>query len=234
MAESLLDNVKALPFEVRQYMLITGNYWAFTITDGALRMLVVMYFHQLGYSPLQIAMLFLFYEALTLSTYPLVTHSGTVEAKRAGRIYLGLLLGTSIGLQLLAIIGTYTIAGTTDFKPGGILAGQAGPGVIAVLFALYMFGIGKAALMPFHRWLPAAMVAPTPVSALLHAVAVVKAGVFCVLKVVIYVFGIDLLAEAPGSAELLARLNERDSARKVAADRDAAMEKFLKYARGGK
>ena len=68
MAESLLDNVKALPFEVRQYMLITGNYWAFTITDGALRMLVVMYFHQLGYSPLQIAMLFLFYEAFGVVT----------------------------------------------------------------------------------------------------------------------------------------------------------------------
>ena len=143
--------------------------------------------------------MFLFYEALTLSTYPLVTHSGTVEAKRAGRIYLGLLLGTSIGLQLLAIIGTYTIAGTTDFKPGGILAGQAGAGVIAVLFALYMFGIGKAALMPFHRWLPAAMVAPTPVSALIHAVAVVKGGVFTVLKVVVYVFGLDLMQSShPG------------------------------------
>ena len=143
--------------------------------------------------------MFLFYEALTLSTYPLVTHTGTAEAKRAGRLYLGLLLGTSIGFQLLAIIGTYVIAGTTDFRPGGILAGQTGHGVIGVLFALYMFGIGKAAIMPFHRWLPAAMIAPTPVSALLHAVAVVKGGVFVVLKVIIYVFGLDLMQSShPG------------------------------------
>jgi multicomponent Na+:H+ antiporter subunit D len=142
--------------------------------------------------------LFIFYELLTISTYPLVTHSGTDEARRAGRLYLGILLGTSIGFQLLAILATYALAGTLDFEPGGILAGTA-PGTIAVLFALYMFGIGKAAIMPFHRWLPAAMVAPTPVSALLHAVAVVKAGVFTVMKVVIYVFGLDLMAGAhPG------------------------------------
>lgn len=140
-----------------------------------------------------LATLFLFYEILTLSTFPLVTHAGTPEAKRSGRIYLGILLGTSIGFQLLAIIGTYAVAGTLDFKEGGILAGTAGPGVIAILFALYMFGVGKAALMPFHRWLPAAMVAPTPVSALLHAVAVVKGGVFTVMKVVIYVFGLDMM-----------------------------------------
>ena len=67
-ADSMLTRVRALPFEVRQYMLITGNYWAFTITDGALRMLVVMHFHQLGYSPLAIAMLFLFYEAFGVVT----------------------------------------------------------------------------------------------------------------------------------------------------------------------
>ena len=144
--------------------------------------------------------LFLFYELLTLSTYPLVTHSGTDEARRSGRLYLGTLLGTSIGFQLLAILATYALAGTLDFRPGGILAGKAEPGVLAILFALYMFGIGKAAIMPFHRWLPAAMVAPTPVSALLHAVAVVKAGVFTVMKVVIYVFGLDLMQGAnPGA-----------------------------------
>jgi multicomponent Na+:H+ antiporter subunit D len=144
--------------------------------------------------------LFLFYELLTISTYPLVTHAGSDEARRAGRLYLGILLGTSIGFQLLAILATYALAGTLDFRPGGILAGKAEPGTIAILFALYMFGIGKAAIMPFHRWLPAAMVAPTPVSALLHAVAVVKAGVFTVLKVVIYVFGLDLMQGAhPGT-----------------------------------
>jgi multicomponent Na+:H+ antiporter subunit D len=147
--------------------------------------------------------LFIFYELITLITYPLVTHSGTDEAKRSGRRYLGYLLGTSIGLQLLAIIWTWTITGTLDFTEGGILAGKTTDVVIAILFALYIFGIGKAALIPFHGWLPAAMVAPTPVSALLHAVAVVKAGVFTVLKVTLYIFGIDLLATTGASEWLI-------------------------------
>ena len=120
--------------------------------------------------------LFLFYEMLTIVTYPLVTHRADAEAIRAGRIYLLLLLGTSLVLFLPAIVATWVLAGTLDFTPGGILAGKAGPSVVAVLLALYVFGIGKAAIMPLHFWLPAAMVAPTPVSALLHAVAVVKAG----------------------------------------------------------
>lgn len=147
--------------------------------------------------------LFTFYEALTLSTYPLVTHHGTPEARRAGRVYLGILLGTSIGLQLPAVIAIWVIAGTLDFTPGGIIAGEAPPATVAILFALFMFGIGKAALMPVHRWLPAAMVAPTPVSALLHAVAVVKAGVFSVLKVTVYVFGVDVLAATAHTSWLI-------------------------------
>ncbi len=138
--------------------------------------------------------LFLFYEALTLSTYPLVTHNRDEEAVRGGRVYLMLLLGTSLVLFLPAIIATWVLAGSLDFTPGGILAGKAATPVLAVLLALYVFGIGKAAMMPLHFWLPRAMVAPTPVSALLHAVAVVKAGVFCVVKVVVYVFGIETLA----------------------------------------
>ena len=137
--------------------------------------------------------LFIFYEVLTLSTFPLVTHHGTEEAKRAGRVYLGILLGTSIAFLLFAIVWTWTITGTLDFTQGGILEGRASSLVVGILLALYTFGIAKAALMPFHRWLPAAMVAPTPVSALLHAVAVVKAGVFAVVKVVVYIFGIDFL-----------------------------------------
>ncbi|MDA0702197.1 MAG: proton-conducting transporter membrane subunit [Proteobacteria bacterium] len=137
--------------------------------------------------------LFIFYEVLTLSTYPLVTHAGTPAALKGGRTYLGILLFTSIGLQLVALVGTWAVAGTTDFADGGILAGTASDLVLSALLLLYVFGIGKAALMPFHRWLPAAMVAPTPVSALLHAVAVVKAGVFTVLKVALYVFGLDLV-----------------------------------------
>ena len=138
--------------------------------------------------------LFLFYEMLTLVTWPLVTHHGDAEARRGGRLYLGFLVGTSIALLLPAIIATWALAGTLEFTPGGILRGKASGPVIGGLLALYVFGIGKAALMPLHRWLPAAMVAPTPVSALLHAVAVVKAGVFTVVKVVIYVFGAETLA----------------------------------------
>ena len=137
--------------------------------------------------------LFIFYEVLTLSTYPLVIHHETPEALRAGRTYLGILLSTSIGLLLLGMLVTWTITGTLDFRQGGILAGKTSDAVVGLLLFLYVFGIGKAALMPIHRWLPAAMVAPTPVSALLHAVAVVKAGVFTVVKVIVYIFGIDLL-----------------------------------------
>jgi multicomponent Na+:H+ antiporter subunit D len=147
--------------------------------------------------------LFVFYELLTLSTYPLVTHNGDEKARRGGRVYLGILLSTSIGMLLFAVIWTWQIAGTLDFTEGGILAGKAETTVLTVLLALYAFGTGKAALMPFHRWLPAAMVAPTPVSALLHAVAVVKAGVFTVLKVSVYIFGIDLLHETRISVWLM-------------------------------
>lgn len=137
--------------------------------------------------------LFLFYELLTLSTYPLVTHAGTPEARQGGRTYLGILLGTSIGLLLLGILITWSLTGRIDFQAGGILAGHIDPAWAGLLYALFLFGIGKAAVMPFHRWLPAAMVAPTPVSALLHAVAVVKAGVFTLLKVTIYIFGGDFI-----------------------------------------
>ena len=147
--------------------------------------------------------LFIFYEVLTLSTYPLVTHNRTPEAMRGGRIYLGILVSTSVVFLLFAIIWTYDIAGTLDFTHGGILAGKASDTVVCILLALYAFGTGKAALMPFHRWLPAAMVAPTPVSALLHAVAVVKAGVFSVVKILVYVFGIDLLDDTGASVWLM-------------------------------
>ena len=146
--------------------------------------------------------LFVFYEILTISTFPLVTHSGSDEAKRAGRIYLGILIGTSVFLQLTAIIWTWTLAGTLDFTVGGILTNKVSSGLSGLLMVMYVFGVGKAALMPFHKWLPAAMVAPTPVSALLHAVAVVKAGVFTVLKVTVYIFGIENLASLGSSVWL--------------------------------
>ncbi len=141
--------------------------------------------------------LFIFYEVLTLSTFPLVTHYGDDKARNGGRIYLGVLMATSIGLLLPAIVWTYAITGTSDFVPGGIMADHADAvaPIAGVLMGLYVFGIGKAALMPVHPWLPNAMVAPTPVSAFLHAVAVVKAGVFSVLKVAVYIFGVDFIAD---------------------------------------
>ena len=149
--------------------------------------------------------LFVFYEVLTLSTYPLVAHKGDDKARRGGRIYLLTLLGTSIGFFLTAVIWTWTIADKNlDFVQGGLLAGMdISPVTASALLLLFAFGIGKAALMPFHFWLPNAMVAPTPVSALLHAVAVVKAGVFTVLKVSVYIFGADMLRETPATQWVL-------------------------------
>lgn len=141
--------------------------------------------------------LFVFYELLTLSTFSLVTHAGTDAARKAGRVYLGILIGTSIAFLLLALIWTWFLAGTLEFTPGGILEDTASKAMLSVLLVLFFFGVGKAAIMPFHRWLPAAMVAPTPVSALLHAVAVVKAGVFTLLKVSLYIFGPDLILDLP-------------------------------------
>ena len=143
--------------------------------------------------------LFIFYEVLTFSTYPLVTHKESNEAITAGRIYMGILVGTSVILLLPAILWVWTTTGTLDFTKGGILKGVIDPAYVPFLLALFAYGIGKAALMPIHRWLPTAMVAPTPVSALLHAVAVVKAGVFTMLMVIVYIFGIDFLSETGGS-----------------------------------
>lgn len=141
--------------------------------------------------------LFIFYEVLTLSTYPLVAHKGDAKAKAGARTYLTVLLTTSIVFLLPAIIWTYAVAGTLDFVQGGILEGNMAAGAATFLLLLFLFGVGKAAVMPVHKWLPAAMVAPTPVSALLHAVAVVKAGVFTLIKVVVYTFGTDFLATVP-------------------------------------
>ena len=149
--------------------------------------------------------LFFFYEFLTLSTFPLVTHAGNDKAIRAGKIYLGILLTTSIVFLLPAITWTFVATGSTDFVAGGLLRNTPLPASsLALLLALFAFGAGKAALIPFHKWLPNAMVAPTPVSALLHAVAVVKAGVFTILKVAIYIFGADVLSRSAVSSWLIA------------------------------
>ena len=173
--------------------------------------------------------LFLFYEVLTLSTYPLVAHKGDEKSVRAARVYLGILLTTSIGLLLPAIIWTYLVAGTGDFTPGGILSGKLEGPAIGFLLGLFVFGAGKAAVMPVHRWLPAAMVAPTPVSALLHAVAVVKAGVFTITKIIIYIFGIDFLFTEPSSAWLFYAAAFTVLAASVVALRQRNLKRLLAY-----
>ena len=137
--------------------------------------------------------LFIFYEILTVSTYPLVAHKETEDAIMGGRKYLAYTLIAGVVI-LFAIIFIYTLTGTLDFKPGGFLLGYGSSGTLIFLFVLLILGFGvKAGLMPMHEWLPTAMIAPTPVSALLHAVAVVKAGVFGSLRIILYVFGPRLL-----------------------------------------
>jgi multicomponent Na+:H+ antiporter subunit D len=140
--------------------------------------------------------MFLFYEGLTLITYPLVGHKETPEAKAGARKYVIYLFGAAKALLIAAIILTYNLAGTLEFSKNGLFpsaAQFAHPGLLSIIFVLFLFGFAKCAVMPFHGWLPAAMVAPTPVSALLHAVAVVKTGVFTVLRVIFFVFGADLM-----------------------------------------
>jgi len=136
---------------------------------------------------------YIFYEALTFSTYWLVAHHEDEEALAATRKYLSYLLASGWFL-FAAVVLTYALTGTTAFTDGGILTRKtASSSTLTILFALFALGSLKAAWMPFHSWLPAAMVAPTPVSSLLHAVAVVKAGVFGFVRIVCYVFGVDLM-----------------------------------------
>jgi multicomponent Na+:H+ antiporter subunit D len=138
----------------------------------------------------------LFYEMLTLATYPLVVHRGTEVARRAGQVYLAYTIGGG-ALMLLGIVWLYTLTGTLEFRPRGFVSGldpSHHPALI-VIFVFLIAGLGvKAALIPLHAWLPMAMVAPAPVSALLHAVAVVKAGAFGIVRVVYEVFGVEFAA----------------------------------------
>jgi NADH-quinone oxidoreductase subunit L/multicomponent Na+:H+ antiporter subunit D len=140
--------------------------------------------------------LFVFYELLTVATYPLVAHDETAEARAAGRKYLAYTFGGGVAVLAGAILVFWT-TGTTAFSAGGIAdLASAEPLFARAAFALLAAGFGvKAALMPLHSWLPDAMVAPTPVSGLLHAVAVVKSGVFGIARVVLDVYGPDLVAD---------------------------------------
>ncbi|BCS87606.1 monovalent cation/H+ antiporter subunit D family protein [Pseudodesulfovibrio sediminis] len=140
--------------------------------------------------------MYLFYEVITVFTYPLVYHHEDEEAKIGARKYIVYLMGTSKLFLLPAMVLTYVLVGNLDFNLTDIQHGMfsanviaAHPRLVTLTYWLFIFGVGKAALMPFHNWLPSAMVAPTPVSALLHAVAVVKAGVFCVCRLVLSAFG---------------------------------------------
>lgn len=142
----------------------------------------------------------LFYEMLTLATFPLVVHRGTPESLRAGRVYLAYTVGGG-ALVLMGVALLHVLAGGQDFQPGGYLLDAVGEHdlTLRVAFVLLIAGLGvKAALIPLHGWLPKAMVAPAPVSALLHAVAVVKAGAFGIIRVVYDVYG----AEAMGLLDL--------------------------------
>ena len=149
----------------------------------------------------------IFYEALTLATYPLVAHRGTPDANRGAHLYLAYTLGGGV-LLLVGAVWLQTLAGPVVFTQGGMLSGLAGEHdfQLVAIFLLLLAGLGvKAALVPLHGWLPQAMVAPAPVSALLHAVAVVKAGAFGIVRVVYDVYGVTL-AESLGLLAVLAVL----------------------------
>lgn len=140
--------------------------------------------------------LYLFYEIVSICTYPLVAHHQDEESYEGGRKYLTYLTGAAKGLILPAMVLVYVMSGTLDFTDNirtGILPAGAHNGVVTVLYACCILGFAKNAVMPLHNWLPTAMVAPTPVSALLHAVAVVKVGVFSTVRVMLYVFGVDCM-----------------------------------------
>ncbi len=141
---------------------------------------------------------FVFYELITLFTYPLVIHKGTEDSKKAGRKYLAYLIGTSIMFFLTAIILTHFITGTTFFNSEGVFKKNVDNNITLLLLLLFIFGVAKTAVMPVHSWLPNAMVAPTPVSALLHAVAVVKAGVFVMYRILNYIFTSQVLLAIKG------------------------------------
>lgn len=138
--------------------------------------------------------MYLFYEIVSICTYPLVAHHQDDEGYNGGRKYLVYLTATAKAFLLPAMILIYVLTGTLDFAPNittGIFPADVNKTLVVMLYIFCLFGFAKNGVMPFHHWLPGAMVAPTPVSALLHAVAVVKVGVFCTTRVMLYVFGTE-------------------------------------------
>ncbi len=138
--------------------------------------------------------LYLFYEIVSVCTYPLVAHHQDEESYEGGRKYLTYLTATAKGLILPSMVLIYVLTGNLDFADNartGILPPDVHRWVVTALYAACVLGFAKNGIMPLHSWLPSAMVAPTPVSALLHAVAVVKVGVFSTVRVMLYVFGVE-------------------------------------------
>jgi multicomponent Na+:H+ antiporter subunit D len=141
--------------------------------------------------------MYLFYEIVSVCTYPLVAHHQDEEGYNGGRKYLVYLTATAKAFLLPAMILIYVLSGTLDFATDistGIFPQGANTVLVTMLYVFCIFGFAKNGIMPFHHWLPGAMVAPTPVSALLHAVAVVKVGVFCTTRVMLFVFGTDTMS----------------------------------------
>jgi multicomponent Na+:H+ antiporter subunit D len=140
--------------------------------------------------------LYLFYEIVSVTTYPLVAHHQDREGYEGGQKYLIYLTATAKGLILPAMVVIYVLGGSLDFADNirtGILPPDVHRGLVTALYIACILGFAKNGVMPLHHWLPGAMVAPTPVSALLHAVAVVKVGVFSTVRVMLYVFGVDCM-----------------------------------------
>ncbi len=140
--------------------------------------------------------MYLFYEIVSICTYPLVAHHQDEEGYHGARKYIIYLTTTAKAFLLPAMILIYVLTGTLNFAPNistGIFPPDVNKTLVIMLYIFCILGFAKNGIMPFHHWLPGAMVAPTPVSALLHAVAVVKVGVFCTARVMLYVFGVNTM-----------------------------------------
>ncbi len=140
--------------------------------------------------------MYLFYEIVSICTYPLVAHHQDKEGYNGARKYIVYLTTTAKGFLLPAMILIYVLCGSLDFAPdisSGIFPEEISTPLVIMLYVFCLFGFAKNGIMPLHHWLPGAMVAPTPVSALLHAVAVVKVGVFCTTRVMLYIFGVETM-----------------------------------------